>query len=102
PATRDERAQRSLPALPALFDYLEQTLGDREWFVSDQLTVADIAIASQFVNLEHAGEREVLSPQRWPRLHAFVERMLQRPSFAEGVEQERSLVGKIRSKLGLA
>lgn len=101
-ATREERVQRALAALPALFDYLEQTLGEREWFVGDQLTVADIAIASQFVNLEHVGEREALSAQRWPRLHAFVERMLKRPSLAEGVEQERSLVGKIRHKLGLA
>jgi glutathione S-transferase len=101
-ASNEERAQRSLAALPALFDYLEHALGEREWFVGDQLTVADIAVASQFVNLEHAGEREALSAQRWPRLHAFVERMLKRPSFADGIEQERSLVGKIRHKLGLA
>jgi glutathione S-transferase len=82
-----ERANETLQAgLHPYLDYYERELGDREFFVEDRLSIADIAIASPFVNLAHAGA--VVPSQRWPALAAFLERMHQRPSFASAIAEE--------------
>jgi glutathione S-transferase len=78
--------------LSPLFDYLEREIGDREFFVADRLSIADIAVASGFVNLRHAG----FAPERkrWPRLRAFVDRLWSRPSFKKPIEEETPTFGK--------
>ena len=40
--------------LSPLFDYLERELGDREWFVGEGITIADISVASPFVKIGRA------------------------------------------------
>ena len=64
---------------PKFWDYLERELGDNEYFVGNRLTIADIGVATGFVNLRYAG----FAPERkrWPRLRAFIDRMHGRPSF---------------------
>jgi glutathione S-transferase len=78
--------------LPRFWDYLEQELRDGEYFVGDQISIADIAVASPHVNLRHAG----VSParRRWPRLRAFLDRMHGRPSFKKVIEEETPIFGK--------
>ena len=73
--------------LPPIFDYLERVLPDSGYLVENRLTLADIAVASPFVNLAHAGYN--LDAARWPRIKAFVEAMLARPSFAAIVAREQ-------------
>ena len=49
---------------PPVFDWLEQQIGDREWLVGTRFRIADLAMASPFVNYAHAGEtvrREALA-----------------------------------------
>jgi glutathione S-transferase len=72
--------------LPPLFAYLERELGEREFLVGGGLTIGDIGVATQFVNLRHCG----VTPDaaRFPRLAAYVARMLARPSFAALIEEE--------------
>jgi glutathione S-transferase len=93
----ESKAQDAINKLPALFDYLEQQLGSNTWFVNDQLTVADIAIASQLVNMQYGNES--LDAERWPNLHAHMLRMHQRPSFADTLSQEATTISKIRAHL---
>ena len=78
--------------LPKFWDYLERELGDREFFVGERLSIADIAVASPFVNLCHAG----VAPERrrWPRLRAFLDRLHGRPSFKQAIEEETPVFGK--------
>lgn len=72
--------------LPPLFAYLERELGEREFLVAGKLTIGDIGVATQFVNLRHCGVAPDAS--RFPRLAAYVGRMLARPSFAALIEEE--------------
>ena len=81
--------------VPPFFDYFERELGDRTHFVGDKLSIADIAIASPFVNLAHAGF--VPDSGRHPHLSRFVKAMHARPSFAACIEEEC----KGLSRLGL-
>ena len=78
--------------LAPLFDYLERELGDDEYFVGGSITIADISIASPFVNLRHAG----VAPERkrWPRLRAFLDRIWKRTSFQKPIEEETPAFGK--------
>ena len=78
--------------LPPFFDYLEGQLGETEYFAGGQLTLADISVASPFVNLRHAG----VAPERarWPKLRGFLDRLLARPSFKACIEEESPIFGK--------
>jgi len=62
------------------FSYMESRLGDRQFFVGNDLTGADIQLL--FV-LEAAGSR--LAP--YPKLVAYRDRMHARPAYRRGIEQ---------------
>lgn len=76
--------------IPPLFDYLERELGDHDWLVGNRFSIADIATGTQFVNYSH-GKGEV-DAERWPRLAAYVERLLTRPSFKAIIEEEQAML----------
>jgi len=83
-----ERGRKTLrEELPPLFDYLERALGGGDYLVGGIFGVADIAVASQIVNLRFAGGD--VDAGRWPRLAAHADRVLARPSFAACIDDER-------------
>ncbi len=85
-----ETARKTLTeALPPQFDYLEGEVGERDFLLGQALSIADISIASQFVNLEYAGGR--IDAQRWPRLSAYIAKLHARPSFAACIATERKI-----------
>jgi glutathione S-transferase len=91
-ATEKEAARFVEEEMPAFWDYLEAQLGDREYFVGNRLSIADIAVASPHVNVRHAGVAP--ARKRWPRLRAFLDRMHGRPSFKALIEEESPIFGR--------
>ena len=77
-------------ALPPLLDYLEQQLGEEEWLVGGRFTIADIAVATMLQQLRYAGE--AIDPARWPKLAAYADRVLSRPSFATCLADEAAVL----------
>ncbi|HTO54216.1 MAG TPA: glutathione S-transferase family protein [Myxococcota bacterium] len=75
-----------------LLGYLEAQLGNNSHFVGNRLSIADIAVASPFVNLRHAGYPP--DAARFPKLAQFVERMHGSPAFKACIEEERPVFGK--------
>ena len=75
--------------LPPLCDHLEGRL-DGEFLVGGRLTLADIAVASPFVNLAMVGRG--VEASRWPRLAAFIERVTARESFRRAGESASAVV----------
>jgi glutathione S-transferase len=75
------RIEKSLSDdIPAALDYLERELpADRSLFA--EIGVADISIASFFLNGGYAGFET--DADRWPRTAAFVQRTLAQPCFAD-------------------
>ena len=90
----DEAAAAKAEAeeLPPLLDYLESVLPESGFFVDDRLTLADIAIASPFANFRHLSHE--LDGARHPKLVAFAERMLERPSFSGYVARETAFLAR--------
>jgi glutathione S-transferase len=76
--------------LPPILDYLESVVPESGFLVDDRLTLADIAVASPFVNFRHlelgVGDR--------PKLLAYVERILARPSFSHWADRETAFLAR--------
>ena len=78
---------------PPILDYLETVVpGEGGYLVGDRLTLADIAVASPFANFRHLGIG--FDPGRHAKTAAYVERMLQRPSFKPFVEREAAFLAR--------
>ncbi|KQZ18243.1 glutathione S-transferase family protein [Caulobacter sp. Root1472] len=75
--------------IPPLLDYLEGLVPDGGGFLlEDRITLADIAVASPFANLDHLG----FDLSAWPGTRAYADAILARPSFAEQVAKEKRLL----------
>ncbi len=74
--------------LPPMFDYLEGELGNNEYLVGNKFSIADIGIATQFVNFMLAGYS--VDAKRWPKLVAYLNRIHSRPSFKTAIDKEKA------------
>ena len=93
----EEHVQRCLiEKLPPLMDYLETQVVEGEFIVGDRLSIADIAIATQFVNLGFG--KESVDSRRWPKSTAYIARILARDSFAAKIEKEQGFVHKLLNR----
>lgn len=76
--------------LPKLFGYLEgQITGD--YLVGNQLTMADIGIVSPLINLSYAGVE--VDAARWPKLAKYARNLMQRPTVAPLIAEEKAQYG---------
>jgi glutathione S-transferase len=91
----DEEAARAAECeeLPPLLDYLETEVPQPgEFLVGGKISLADIAIASPFANFAHVRcERD---HQRHGRVYAYVDSILERPSFAPWIDRESLFLAK--------
>jgi glutathione S-transferase len=78
--------------LPPILDYLEKTIPESGFLVEDRITLADIAVASPFANFRYLDLD--LDRARYPRVTAYAEAMLARPSFAPWLERERAFLDR--------
>jgi len=85
--------------IPPHLNYLESQLKD-DWFVENQFSIADIAIASQLINLEHAGLS--LDASRWPALSAHLKRVSEHPALSQLLEEERAVVKGLKERFGIS
>ena len=80
--------------VPPIFDYLEDQLStrsqDKPYFVGDRLTIADISVASQLINLNHAGVE--FDQARWPHLVRFFEFHTAEDYFSGFLTEERAFI----------
>lgn len=90
-AGNDEMAQQGIAELARLFDYLEGVVPEPGGFlVGGALSLADIAVASPFVNLSHCAID--VDCARHPRLGAWLPSILSRPSFADTIAGEKAFL----------
>jgi glutathione S-transferase len=84
---------------PRFFEFFEKELGSRGHFVGDAFTIADIAVASPFVNAAHAG----FAPDgaKYPNLLRFLKATHARPSFAACIAEERKMLERLGLKYAL-
>ncbi|MEN3971724.1 glutathione S-transferase family protein [Sphingomicrobium sp. XHP0235] len=84
--------------LPRVLDFLEERVPDVDGFlIGNTLTIADLAVASPFVNLDHANA--AIDWTAYPRLDAWTKAMASRPSFANSIAHEQGFFAKIGHKV---
>lgn len=81
--------------LPKIFDYLESQIGTKTYLVGNAFSIADIAVATHFVNFAHAGE--ALDAQKWPGLARYIKGIHARPSFKAMIDEERPIAERFRA-----
>jgi glutathione S-transferase len=90
PAVADKAAAEEMPPL---YDYLESVVPNGEgWLVGDRLSIADMSVASVFVNLMHAGASP--DPLRYPKLTAYLQRWFERPSLRPIIDREMAFLSR--------
>jgi glutathione S-transferase len=85
-----DKAERE--ELPPFLDYLERIIPESGFLVEDRLTLADLSVASPFANFGHMGV--TCDPASHPRLKAYVESILARPSFKSWVDREAAFLAR--------
>lgn len=69
--------------LPPMLQFLENALNEKEWLAGSNFSIADIAISTHFVSLKLINQP--LSETRYPRLYAYIEKILARDSFQKAI-----------------
>ena len=77
-------------ALPPMLDYLEDQV-PADGFIFGELTVADLALASPFVNAGYA--QYTIDPAKWPKVSGLVERVKAHPAMAPLLKAEMAAFG---------
>jgi glutathione S-transferase len=90
PGDEEVAAKAECEELPPLLDYLEGVIPESGFLVEDRLTLADISVASPFVNLKHLDV--ALDRNRYTRLTRYIETILDRPSFKCWVDREAAFL----------
>lgn len=81
--------------MPVIFDYLTKELGDNEFLAGNSFSIADVSVATHFVNLQHAGYKP--DADKWPTFAAYIDRILARPSFKALIDEDAPLFTKTRA-----
>lgn len=87
----EEAAKLGEQELVPLFEYLEGAIPASGYLVGDTLTLADIAVASVFVNLSHVGI--VPDAATHPKLTGYIAAIHARPGFVDWIRRERKMLG---------
>jgi len=95
PGDLEAADQAECEELPRMLDYLEGVIPESGFLVEDRMTLADIAVASPFVNVtRHLGV--AIDAAKYPRVTRYLEGILERPSFKPVVEKEVRFFEKMR------
>jgi glutathione S-transferase len=84
-----------LAEVPRYFGYLEGELGSNEYLVAKRFTLADLSVATQIVNLQHA--EVALDTAKFPALARWFDRIVERPSIKPLIEQDRAFLARSAS-----
>ena len=82
--------------LPKLLAYLESVIPDSGFLVDDRLTLADIAVASPFINLAYCCPP--VDATTYPRICRWLSAMKARPAFAAVLEEEKPMIAGMADK----
>lgn len=88
-----ETAEKAIAEkLPKNFGYFEKEIGSKAYLAGDAFSIADISLATHFVNFAHAGFHP--DETKYPNLTRYLAGILARPSFAACIEEETALLKK--------
>lgn len=88
-----DMVKKGFTELKDIVAYFERELGDKEWLVGDELSIADISLVVHFVNVYHAGF--TLEKADSPTVSAYIAKLMALPMITELVAQEEMVLEKM-------
>jgi len=88
-----DAVKQDIKELRPILAYLESQLGDREWFVGDAFSIADLSIITQLISLHHAGY--ALQKSDGAGVYDFTQRAIARPEIATILAEEEGIIAKM-------
>jgi glutathione S-transferase len=89
-----ETARRTYQeVLPSHFDYLEEMLDGKEFFVADKLSIADFAVGAQLTQLDLVVS--AAHADRWPALANHTRAMKAHVGFVDNLATCQKMLGKL-------
>lgn len=85
--------------LPEPLAYLNAQLDGRIWYAGDRMSIADIAVNAQLVNLEHT--QQLPKPEDYPALMAHYRRLQCRPFEVKLFKSEQAYLEQALKRLDL-
>lgn len=77
--------------LPEICVYLESQVPETDFLFGAEVQLADIALASHFINLVHAGVQ--IDSAEYPGLSAYIDRIFQHPAVAHRIAEDKKVFG---------
>jgi glutathione S-transferase len=77
---------------PRIFGYLEEEI-KRKFLVGDNITLADIAITSNFIIYQYMGYK--IEPAQYPKLAQYLKRMAATAAFRKALDEEKPFVSNM-------
>lgn len=94
PGNEEEASAAECRDLPPLLDYLDRVVPEPgEFLVGGRITLADIAVACPFVNFAQLNCRR--DQDRHQRVYAYVDQILDRPSFRTWIDREAATLARL-------
>jgi glutathione S-transferase len=91
PGDEARASEAETKELPRIFEYLESVIPGSGFLVGDSLTIADIAVVNQLVNLAYSNSH--LDAGRYPKLAAYYARHSARPSITGLIAADKAMLG---------
>lgn len=82
--------------LPPVANYLDNELINKDFLVGNQITIADVAVTSMFMNMYLSGFP--LDKERWPNLSRYLEILFKRESFFSCIQDVEIELNRIGNK----
>ena len=89
----DTARQTYQDVLPRHFDYLEEMLAGKEFFVANKLSIADFAVAAQLTQLDLVVSSDYSG--RWPALANHTQAMKVHAGFIDNLASCQKMLGKL-------
>lgn len=77
--------------MPPILDFLEASLGDQDYFVGNEISIADITVTCCLMQIALVARLDL---GNWPALAAHLHRMSERPSIAGPFDQAERFIRK--------
>jgi glutathione S-transferase len=88
--------EKNIKTLMTAQDYLETQVPASGFLIVSDLTIADLILPGVFLNATYAGYQ--VDARRWPKLAAYIERMLAHPLYLRRIEHERVVIESLRPR----
>ena len=95
-ATDENVVKEAIESAPKFFGYLEQEIKGKEYFVDNTYGLADISIACNFINLQHANFE--IDAEKFPELASWYKRVTSREHYQQLIAGEQKALEGMKAK----